>query len=255
VPPACSTRRGRGHGRLSLCHFVLEVSGPLACPEDPDPSQCVSARGRGRASWPRDRRPKSSITRRVGRPLRGDASRCRPARRRAPSSGFFWFAPPSTSSSGVHIPRTEVRFGVAVPPAMRVPSAVSHRFDSLLHRSPSGLVASRCRPWGSSSWSRAVSRPLDRPRCQALQSVPLRSSGSPRHRGALPPWRSPTCVRSEAPSRPRSGSESVAPASRCRSAAPVALLGFPALEPRVVSRRPPLSSRRAVDSPKRDHVP
>lgn len=31
----------------------------------------------------------------------------------------------------------------------RSASAVSHRSDGLLHRTPCGLVASRCRPWGS----------------------------------------------------------------------------------------------------------
>jgi hypothetical protein len=182
-------------------------------------------RGRVIADRSRDHPPRSSVLH------IGDASRYRPAHDRAPSTGFFWFAPPSTAF-GVHIPRTEVRFSVTVPPASRVPSAVSHRSDSLLHRSPPGLVASRSRPWGSSGWSRAMLRPRDHPRCQALQSVPLRTSGLPRHRGSLPPWRSPTCVWPEAPSRLPSNPESVAPASRFRPAVPDALLGFPVLEPR-----------------------
>jgi len=66
-------------------------------------------------------------------------------------------------------------------------------------------------------------------RRHTLQSLPLPRQPCPRHREPLPPCRSPTVV--DATSRPCSAGESVVHGVRCRSPGPVALLGFPILEP------------------------
>lgn len=129
---------------------------------------------------------------------------------------------------------------------------VSHRLDRLLHLSPPGLVASRNRPWGSSSW-----RPTDSqlsfvsPMPCPPERFPPRQRSS-RHRDSLPPWCSSAYVRPDSPSRCCSSEESVVLAPRFRRAALDALLGFPAPEPRAIeTARHVLESFRAPS--KRQH--
>jgi hypothetical protein len=60
----------------------------------------------------------------------------------------------------------------------------SHHLDGLLHRTVRKLVASCCRPWGSSGFHTGRSRPTCPHRCHTLQSLPLPSSRACRHRQA-----------------------------------------------------------------------
>jgi hypothetical protein len=160
-----------------------------------------------------------------------DASRNRPARSQAPSTGFFIESAPPPTRCRCPLPRTEVRFGTTLPHVAHVPPSW---FLTTL------TACSTCRSTGllHPAAGHGVHRVADGrhrchhvvPRCPTLQSVPLLHQLVLRHRNPMPPCPCPTCVRSSGTSRRSSGQESVVTWSCCQLRALVALLGFPTLD-------------------------
>ena len=112
--------------------------------------------------------------------------------RRAPPSGFFKDRLSVDVRLGVH---SHTSCDVFRPDAATRPTCSafvgSHHLDGFLHRVVRRLVASCCRPWGSSG---CCPRPRFRGsglshRCTSLQSLSLPSSRALRRRRPLPPRR------------------------------------------------------------------
>jgi hypothetical protein len=131
----------------------------------------------------------------------GSARRSR-GRGRPSSPGLHQIAPPSTCPAGVHshrAPESSASATEAPPPPSRSVLVVSHHLDGLLHLLERGLVASRCRSWGSPRFPRrrlTASDPVkDRRSCPGRR-VP-RDAHTPR-RSSLDPSR-PASPRAGAP--------------------------------------------------------
>jgi hypothetical protein len=179
----------------------------------------------------RDAMPKHHLPSRAYSAV-GDASRGRPARCRAPSTGFFKERPSTGITKGVHsrTPEGLLRQDGATRPARSV-FAVPPRPDGFLLPSLRGLVASHIRSWGSPGFGwRPTDVPVG-PTRLLPGATPSRASflprqPCPRHRGPLPPCRS-----SRLATRRGSGAllhrGSGLGARRCRRLPRPALLGFP----------------------------
>jgi hypothetical protein len=113
--------------------------------------------------------------------------------------------PPVAASTPALDPKV-ARFGLEVPPSKsRSVLVVSHHLDGFLRCCGRGLVASRCRSWGSSCFwpeSPAIKpvEPRDVPTMQDLPleefpstAVPRRRGRCPRAVGSRPPVRRPRC--------------------------------------------------------------
>jgi len=160
-------------------------------------------------------------------------------------------APPSTSPAKPTPTHRSGLWTCAAERRSRSASVVSHHLDGLLLHRFRGLVASRCRPWGSSDFHprRTTCRwPVD----EVSQPMLLPSRALPpdepylRHRRPLPPRRYRTAVRPT--SRPCSHRESVAPPHRCRIVDARGSPGLPVLEP-CARRCPPTARRPRAASP------
>jgi hypothetical protein len=206
----------------------------LACP--PEPARCAVRVRVGVEPIPRRREASDR-----GRPLPVASERAPHGRRislppdSSPSASYrvLLVRPSVGIDHRCPLPRTEVRFGPTLPRARHVPPS---RFLTALTGCSTEDRPGLLHPGTDHGVHRvgaagfATCRAF--PRCQALQSFPLRISGVSRRRETLPPWCSPTNVWPYAPSRFHSDTESVASTPRFRGASPVALLGFPVLEPR-----------------------
>jgi hypothetical protein len=176
---------------------------------------------------------------------------------RAPSTGFLQRTPlrrlprrcPLTRNRGSGRPEG------ATPPT-RSAFVVSHHPDGFLHRRLRGLVASRCRPWGSPDF-----RLSERPRARVSSGFgvpagvpPSRAFAPPRRprvtATAVPPCRSPRSSRNAAPtSGPSSwGCVRVSAPPLPAALETDALLGFP---PGRRRRRPRDAARAATSRSRR----